>query len=647
MNQRDYSYYEAHAADVSLDEITSSFYNKQTLQRLRDGNLNSLSIGGRWVNFVVSEGDDVGWLGYFISTSESLQELTIEKCEDDGSEQRTIHAIHALSDGIARNRSIQNVRVNNLSNGRLDALFLNLTQLESLTVSISGDGDNALNECVALGNLLESGLRLQNLSLSCSYRNEIGDAGVTALSRGLRCIGSSLKGLHLPNSSIGDEGLSTLAAALVDCTCLEVLDLSSNDFSMTATGLRFMRSIGSSLKVLNLAESCIEDEGLSTLVAALVSCTRLKILNLSGNDFSLAAAGLRSLSGWVQTAALPLDELNLEFCEINGEGLRALIEGTVNNCKEMNLHGIYYIGKSGWRNLSTSLRYESCILESLILCFTGIEDDGAEILSRGLVGNKLLKRLHLCHHEEEHISITPAGLSAFVKVLCDTSTINNTYLSNHTIRELWDEAYGWWDYFDDDIEGYEDVCRDLDLYLELNRKCPQLAARRKILMHHKHLDMAPLLQWELKCLPLAIDWFERAKPCITRSIEEEDDSSIEEEDDSSIEEDDDSSIEEDSNSSIEEDDDSEYMRRYRRRLVDESAEEYQSRVLTAIYEFVRGMPKKVLERRGELILVAAYDEKIKRLLDDVQQRKRKNSRLNKENKRLRRIVHSSRDALDD
>ncbi len=89
------------------------------------------------------------------------------------------------------------------------------------------------------------------------------------------------------------------------------------------------------------------------------------------------------------------------------------------------------------------------------------------------------------------------------------------------------------------------------------------------------------------------------------------------------------------------------MRRYRRRLVDESAEEYQSRVLTAIYEFVRGMPKKVLERRGELILVAAYDEKIKRLLDDVQQRKRKNSRLNKENKRLRRIVHSSRDALDD
>ena len=125
---------------------------------------------------------------------------------------------------------------------------------------------------------------------------------------------------------------------------------------------------------------------------------------------------------------------------------------------------------------------------------------------------------------------------------------------------------------------------------------------------------------------MAVSWFERAKPCIALSMEEDDASSIEEDGDSSTEEDDD----------LEQ----------RRRLVDESAEVFESRVLTAIYEFVRGMPKRILERRGELILVAAYDEKIARLLDDVQQSKRKISQLNKENKRLRRIVHPSRDALD-
>ena len=343
MNQRDYSYYEAHAADVSLDEITSSFYNKVILQRLRDGDLNSMSIGGNsyWDKFTIREGDDLGWLGYFIGRSESLQELTIKGwSEDEEGEQRNIHAIHALSDGIARNRSIQNVCVDNLGNAGLDAIFCNLTQLERLTISLY-----SLNDCVALGNLLESGVRLKYLSLD-NNRNNIGDAGAAALTRGLRCIGSSLKELHLPYSSIGDEGLSTLAAALANCTCLEKLDLSYNDFS--------------------------------------------------------TAAGLRSLSDWLQIAAVTLDELRLIYCGINDEGLTALAEGAVNNCKEMNLHGNADIGAVGWRNLSISLQSESCCLESLILTFTWIKDDNAKILARGLVGNKSLKYLHLFGEEEEN-----------------------------------------------------------------------------------------------------------------------------------------------------------------------------------------------------------------------------------------------------
>ena len=117
--------------------------------------------------------------------------------------------------------------------------------------------------------------------------------------------------------------------------------------------------------------------------------------------------------------------------------------------------------------------------------------------------------------------------------------------------------------------------------------------------------MEPLLQWELKFLPLAVNWFERAKPCTTLSIYEDDEP-----------------------------------------LVDESAEVFQSRVLTALFEFVRAAPKRVLERRSELILAAAYDEKIARLLDDVQQRDRKISQLEEENKSLRGIVQSVRNAVD-
>ena len=125
-------------------------------------------------------------------------------------------------------------------------------------------------------------------------------------------------------------------------------------------------------------------------------------------------------------------------------------------------------------------------------------------------------------------------------------------------------------------------------------------------MNHTHLDMTPLLQWELKCLPLAVGWFEKAQPCTALSIDE-------------------------------------LGPDYEGQVLEESEEAFQSRVLTALYEFVRGMPKKVLERRDELALVAAYDEKIAMVEEESD---RKITQLEDENKRLRGIMKSMRNALD-
>eukprot|EP00986_Skeletonema_menzelii_P020103 scaffold30181_cov223-Skeletonema_menzelii.AAC.1 len=50
----------AHAADVSLDEITSN----EILQWLRDEDLESIYVGK--CGFAFREGDDLGWLAYFI-----------------------------------------------------------------------------------------------------------------------------------------------------------------------------------------------------------------------------------------------------------------------------------------------------------------------------------------------------------------------------------------------------------------------------------------------------------------------------------------------------------------------------------------------------------------------------------------------------
>ena len=250
----------------------------------------------------------------------------------------------------------------------------------------------------------------------------------------------------------------------------------------------------------------------------------------------------------------------------------------------------------GLRFLLSSMQSESCCLEKLILSYTGVADDRAEVLAHGLAGNTSLKYLHLFREFEQRGTdiITPAGWSAFVKVLCDTSTINNTYLSNHTIQELWEDG-GLLEYHRNyDMEIYEDVDRDLDQYLSLNAEYPQHAARCKILMSHAYLDMTPLLKWELKCLPLVIAWFEKAKPCLALSIDGDP-------------------------------------------ILEESDDFFHSRILTALYELVRGAPKKVLERRQELTLMTAYDNKIAmaeqinmKLLEKIAMVEQKSWRLRKD-----------------
>eukprot|EP00984_Skeletonema_dohrnii_P003873 scaffold1336_cov100-Skeletonema_dohrnii-CCMP3373.AAC.3 len=379
MERRDFNYYEANAADVNLEEITSSAKNAKILQRLRDGDgdrtLHCLILGGRFNHFYVSEGDDLGWLGFFISRSACLHNLDI--CYLPDGEQQ----IHAFSEGIARSQSIRNISIVNLNNDAFTAIMRvlrSLSQLEGLTIW----GDNIIdhNGRYELRTLLESGgCKLKQLCLS--ENNYIGNEGLDVLSNGLRGIGSSLKELRLEHNSIGNQALSTLVEALQTCTSLEKL-------------------------------------------------------YLSGNDFSSAAAGLGSLSDWLQRHEVNLHELKLSHCRINDEGLHELFQGVANHCEELYLRGNETITTVGLRYLSDSIRSDSCRVESLDLEFIPIGDEGLEVLAQGLVGNQSLTSLQLGDLHGD-VLITSTGWLAFSKALCDTSSVNSTYLSNHTICRFW------------------------------------------------------------------------------------------------------------------------------------------------------------------------------------------------------------------
>jgi hypothetical protein len=44
-------------------------------------------------------------------------------------------------------------------------------------------------------------------------------------------------------------------------------------------------------------------------------------------------------------------------------------------------------------------------------------------------------------------------------------------------------------------------------------------AIKKVLLHHPHFDMQPFFEWELRVLPIAVAWFERARSMETGVVQ--------------------------------------------------------------------------------------------------------------------------------
>jgi len=92
---------------------------------------------------------------------------------------------------------------------------------------------------------------------------------------------------------------------------------------------------------------------------------------------------------------------------------------------------------------------------------------------------------------------SPTVESAFSKLLCDTSSVNATFLSNHIIENI--------------IFSLRIIDQSLEQFKQVNRmEDKKEVAMIKILLSYDDLDMLPFFEWEFKVLPLMIDWFERA-----------------------------------------------------------------------------------------------------------------------------------------
>ncbi len=445
-------YYDARVNDINLEDITSSEKNANILRALRDEGLGKIYLVGgndsRECDFVIREGDDLGWLGYFIGRTQYLRMLAIIALPENR------ERIDALVTGIVRNKSIQIFFI---------ATAQPLQELERFF------GSN------------------KNISLLTFCSFNIGRECAHSIASSLRQMQwNSIKNIaFMMHNSINEEGFEEICGALRSHPQLELLDLEGSNIGRNgceALGKMFSSWHAPNLKHLDLVGNSIDDTCIRALLEGMLNCCDLEIVKLSGNR-SITSAGLRSLSTLFQSRSCALEELHLE---------------------RMN-----------------------------------IGDDGAAALAEGLVGNKSLKQLYF---NVDSSGITEIGWSAFSKLLCDTSSINNTYLSNHTLERIGE---------DNGRGAPGDVLAEHLVWNSFTDANEHDVAIWKILRHfddYNDLDIESLFRWKLKLLPLLVVWFKRARSSIAPRV---------------------------TNSNV--------------------LEEFEKRKLSAVHKFVRGMPLLIID----------------------------------------------------
>ena len=168
-----------------------------------------------------------------------------------------------------------------------------------------------------------------------------------------------------------------------------------------------------------------------------------------------------------------------------------------------------HIGVAGCAALATLLEDPNCNLHTLQLQGNNIDIVCATSLLDGLVSNTKLRKLWLHNNPiDRDIEIAnPLVVDVFCKALCNTTSINDTHLSNHTLEGV--------------SFGYANP-EEMKVLLELNGSTSnKSAAINKILRYHPNIDVEPFFEIgtegnerNLKALPCLVDWFERAKEAV-------------------------------------------------------------------------------------------------------------------------------------
>jgi len=367
-------------------------------------------------------------------------------------------------------------------------------KLTKLSLNWKGLNDEGSN---ILGSALSGLSSLKELDLS--QNESIGSGGWHTLLNHLAQ--TSIVRLNLRSNKIDNGGLASLA----NMSTLQSLDISMNNLCTPSgwwTFFKLLQRIGSQLKKLDISCNKVGDVGVAALGSLLSSANTLKTLEMSSmrHPDDISAQGWISFFNTLQDSNVDLVELVLANNHIDDEGIQLLVPllSRMSSLTQLNLSSNRSVTPTGWQTLSGFLQM-NCALEGLELAFgNNLNDNTIISFTSALIHNKMLTRLSLatCFNEDNNETITERGWQAASNLLCNTTSILDTYNSNHTLHIF---------------SGGD---HNIAAYSRLNENKDKVeVARQKILHTHFSNDgtskIQELLDMDLEMMPTAISWIGR------------------------------------------------------------------------------------------------------------------------------------------
>ncbi len=494
------------------DRIAYLNFDEATLRRVER---NDPAVQG----LIIPEAEVVDWIegaGRIIGESTYLRGMKIDVGSDYGLKK---YWYHELFLGVSRNRSNESLELTFHRDHIptvdvcqiLCSLFENNRNFHSFRVS------NNSNQIKCFAPMISTRMeyRLQGITLSyCSTLNEVvedttsflktftgvdnlveldlfhsilEETGCIALARLLNNPASTIHTLTLTCSYLNDEGISILSNALTMTNNLTTFDLTEIYDVFDMGWYSFSEALAHpmcNLTKIWLVNTSINDEGITDLGEGLAVNTTVKDLSLSCNE-SITATGWQGFSKCFRNCCSALEEIDIALCGIDDEGAIAIAIALVgkSSLKRLGMGYNHGITSDGWAFVFHTLLCSVPSLEELEVFGESDDDDPFSWT--------------------DHMDWTVLSRS-----LCDRSSIDRTYSSNHRFHSLDGE--------DDASSSIGGVPDEILSLLRMNRfeKNKAEVARKKILKCHfaeGGTNNHEFSRMPLTIMPVAIEWIGRHK----------------------------------------------------------------------------------------------------------------------------------------